>query len=161
MIDPISDIEEFSKFIERYPGWKGHLLGEGGEEQASPENETRLETADAYVNLGVLRRNFVVLNAIDGRERTMVSKSVLHKDRPGSSIYYSGPDNVQYGTPDAKQVRALNTFGLRVKWADDLISVEMINWADISLHSSMMNWVNCKFFFGGVFGRLKLALDAK
>ena len=146
-------------YIERYPGWRGHVSG--GERASLDDDLVRLETADAHVDLGVLRRNFVVLNAIDGRERVMVSKSVLHRDRPGSSIYYTGPDEVEHGTSVGKQVRALNTFGLRVKWAGDLISVEMINWADIMLHSSMMNWVNCKFFFGGVFNRLRLALDAE
>lgn len=160
VIDPISDPEEFTKYVEKYSGWK-----EG-------EKLSRLEVAEAYAPLPqpFSERIFVVLNAVASKERVMISKSVLHRDRPGASIYYTGSEF--FGTDDTqthnkvKQVRALNTFGVRVTditrnpKQGRLVQVEMINWADIGFHSSIMNWINCVPFFPGVFERLSKALNS-
>lgn len=168
VIDPVTNPEEFSKYVERFNGWR----------KSDSKGVSRLEVADAFVHLGkqFAERIFVVLNAIDAKERVFISKSVLHKDRPGASVYHSGVDNEDVITKPhlledgTEQVRALNTFGVRVNNADSAnigdkkILVEMINWADVQFHSStkinssLSNWINCKIFLGGLFDRLKEAL---
>uniref|UniRef100_A0A7S4N7E0 START domain-containing protein n=1 Tax=Odontella aurita TaxID=265563 RepID=A0A7S4N7E0_9STRA len=190
VIDPISDPEEFSKYVERYDGWKGHQRRGKGRKRG--RGKPRLEVADAYVHLPppLSERLFVVLNAIDPKTRVFVSKSVLHRDRPGSSVYFSESQegenaSVTDSDEEAKaeavahgpshdgieRVRALNTFAVSVEEqvpspkeaaGPRLLTVRIINFADVGLvHSSVSNWLSCVGFIPGIFDRLKLALSER
>lgn len=143
VIDPMSDPKEFAEYLESFSeGW-----GSGP--------DARLEVAEAKVPLPppFLPRDFVVLNAMDVGERLFVSKSVLHRSRPGASEFND------LGVPPPKgKVRALNTFAVS---AEDLggrrCRVRAINFAHLGggWSTAMMNWINCKAFLGPFFERLQ------
>ncbi|KAH8045523.1 hypothetical protein JL721_12582 [Aureococcus anophagefferens] len=120
---------------------------------------TRLEVAEAKAPLPppFLPREFVVLNAMDPAERLFVSKSVLHRSRPGGSEF----NDLGVPPPEGK-VRALNTFAVA---ADDVdgghCRVRTINFAHLGGWSStaMMNWINCKAFLAPLYDRLQAKMD--
>jgi hypothetical protein len=150
VIDPFSDPDDFSKYVERYPGWR-----EGP--------NAKLEVADAALHLPppMSERRFVVLNAMDPTSRIFVSKSVLHKDRPGASVFFDKDDD-EFPKPSedgGRVVRVINSFAVQVHPLENgRLSVQMINFiADGMIHSSFVNWVDYAFF-PGLFGRLNDAL---
>ncbi|KAH8079195.1 hypothetical protein JL720_9459 [Aureococcus anophagefferens] len=116
--------------------------------------ESRRIDAGAFARSGVL---FVVLNAMDPAERLFVSKSVLHRSRPGGSEF----NDLGVPPPEGK-VRALNTFAVA---ADDVdgghCRVRTINFAHLGGWSStaMMNWINCKAFLAPLYDRLQAKMD--
>ncbi|KAH8055482.1 hypothetical protein JL721_10211 [Aureococcus anophagefferens] len=132
VINPMSDPKEFGEYLEDFSAGWGNA-------------DARLEVAEANAPLPppFLPREFVVLNAMDPAERLFVSKSVLHRSRPGGSEF----NDLGVPPPEGK-VRALNTFAVA---ADDVdgghCRVRTINFAHLGGWSStaMMNWINCAF----------------
>jgi hypothetical protein len=157
VIDPFSDPDDFSKYVERYPGWR---------EGPNASVNAKLEVADAALHLPppMSERRFVVLNAMDPTSRIFVSKSVLHKDRPGASVFFDKDDDEfsEHSEDGGRMVRVINTFAVQIHPLESgRLSVQMINFiADGIIHSSFVNWVDYAFF-PGLFGRLIDALDNK
>mmetsp|Transcript_16453 Transcript_16453/g.47278 ORF Transcript_16453/g.47278 Transcript_16453/m.47278 type:complete len:314 (-) Transcript_16453:272-1213(-) len=150
VIDPDSDPDEYSETLLTVPGWPKGRKRKG----TKPGS---LEVAGSSMQ----GKEFVSLNAVNPTRRMFVSKSVLHNDKPGSSRYFEDGD-ASHNEVFAKQGnRGINTFAVEI---DDIvedngkeaIKVRMIKYADLMPpHRSFMNWSNCKFFFPGVFKRLR------
>jgi len=118
---------------------------------------SRLEAAIAQTNIAMLpSTEFVVLNAVDPKERIFVSKSILHDNHPGGSKYCG----VQ--TEKGKPVRALNTFAIRIEEiSDEACMISCINYADMcgKTNAFMNNLINEKFFLPPLFKRIRKRME--
>ena len=137
VIDPVSkDADHKMPPLEVYP-WKENC---------------RLEAAIATTNIPVLpSSDFVVLNAIDPRERIFVSKSIIHEGAPGGSSYSNEL------APESGRERALNTFAIKVEEvSENRCRVYGINYADMAGKTSgkMNNFINTKAFFPPLYKRI-------
>jgi hypothetical protein len=129
MLDPVSNGEDHhNPPIQTYP-WR--------------EN-SRLEAAVASAKIPFLPpAEFVVLNAIDFSTCIFVSKSILHNNKPGGSIYSGIPP-----VPGAK-TRAINTFAAKTVPLDlDRCELFCINFVDMGIKGPafIYNLINRRFF---------------
>lgn len=112
----------------------------------------RLEAAIATTNIPMLSpSDFVVLNAIDPKERIFVSKSIIHDKSPGGSKYSTE------SFPANGRERALNTFAIKVEeLSENRCRVYSINYADMvgRTAASMNNFINTKAFFPPLYKRI-------
>ena len=136
ILDPVSDPEDHKKpVIEEYE-WKA---------------SSRLEAATAAVNIPIMpKAEFIVLNAIDNTNNIFVSKSIIHKKHPGSSVYYSGDSPSAINNAGGK-IRAFNSMAIYVKPIDDNTSELLIyNYVDMCIKKGKMAWlynfINRNFF---------------
>jgi len=118
---------------------------------------SRLEAAVSTADLPMMStREFVVLNAIDPATRVFASKSILHDGWPGGSQFSGEPP------PSSGQVRALNTFAIKVEEVSDRrCRVLCINYADMAggTPARIANLINTKFFFGPLYKRIAEAVQ--
>ncbi|MFI3168343.1 MAG: hypothetical protein R3Y06_00160 [Faecalibacterium sp.] len=142
IIDPVCKPEDHKR-----PPLEAYDWHEGG----------RLEAAIATTTIPTMGTSeFVVLNAMDSNTRTFISKSILHSERPGGSIYSDA------GAPKNGTNRALNTFGVKIVPIDDChCRVYGINYADMAgkTGAAMNNMINTKYFFPPLYKRMKKAME--
>ena len=118
---------------------------------------SRLEAAIAGTNLPFMPvTEFVVLNAIDPSSRIFVSKSIIHDNHPGGSVYSS--EKSVSGAP----VRALNTFAIKIESVSDKrCRVLSINYADMAgkTPGSVNNLINTKYFLPALYRRMSRVME--
>ena len=94
----------------------------------------------------------MVLNVIDPERKIFISKSIIHPDHPGYSVYYDGSEEYAQNSKKGKKViRALNTMGILVKPVSaNRCELLIINYVDMSAKKGqgafIYNQVNKKFF---------------
>lgn len=142
VIDPVSDPNDHSKEpIEVYSWNKG----------------SRLEAAITTTNIPMLEPcDFVVLNAIDPKERLFASKSIIHEAFPGASKYISNMKS------ENGHERAINTFSIKVEPINEKkCRVLCINYADMvgKTSNKINNFINCKVFFTSLYKRMQKAVS--
>jgi hypothetical protein len=119
---------------------------------------SRLEAAVATTNLPMMPiSEFVVLNAIDPETRIFASKSIIHDDCPGGSIYSNEEE-----LPGAR-VRALNTFAIKIEpISNQRCRVFCINYADMAGNTPAFvnNLINTKYFLPPLYKRIAKKMSA-
>ena len=147
ILDPVSQPEDHKN-----PPLETHKWGERG----------RLDVAVAKASAPFMPpAEFVVLNLISPEEGLFLSKSVLHPQRPGGSVYCSSPVPALEGEQPLR--RALNTMGCSLSLAKPgWTELAVLNYVDMGFAKGQASWlynlINRRFF-APLYRRLELALE--
>ncbi|MCG8451992.1 MAG: hypothetical protein MI717_02265 [Spirochaetales bacterium] len=147
ILDPVSQPEDH-----KHPPLETHKWGERG----------RLDVAVARASSPLMPpAEFVVLNLISPDEGLFLSKSVLHPQRPGGSVYCSTPVPSQQGEKPLR--RALNTMGCSLSKAKPgWTELAVLNYVDMGFAKGQAAWlynlINRRFF-APLYKRLAQALE--
>ncbi|MCY3412833.1 MAG: hypothetical protein INQ03_14445 [Candidatus Heimdallarchaeota archaeon] len=142
VLDPISDPEDHN-----IPPLEVFDWGEN----------KRLEVAVATTKIPRMESfEFVVLNAIDMKNRIFASKSMLHHDKKGGSIYSDAGET--------ELPRALNTFALKtVDIGNGRCRLLIANFAEMPIQGPkfILNYFNTKMYFKPMYKRIRKKMAEK
>merc|ERR1712008_594932 len=149
IIDPWSEEEELSKYIERYDGYKPTMPG------------AKLEMANAFVKSemfprlmkpGQKQKEYIILNSHDPSARLFTSTSMLHESNPGGSKYQT-----EMPVDGPRTERCLNTFVVKViPTGSNRCRVQCCHWIYFNFGGKLETKMTMGFF-GPFFDRLKQA----
>eukprot|EP00636_Phaeomonas_parva_P017516 CAMPEP_0118855222 /NCGR_PEP_ID=MMETSP1163-20130328/3133_1 /TAXON_ID=124430 /ORGANISM="Phaeomonas parva, Strain CCMP2877" /LENGTH=332 /DNA_ID=CAMNT_0006788075 /DNA_START=59 /DNA_END=1057 /DNA_ORIENTATION=- len=107
----------------------------------------------------IKRREFVALDTTDRKRKILISKSALHKDRPGGSKYQD-----EIPLDEKEFVRAVQYYASRVTPIDDEnCQLEMVTWGEMcdSYSAYWVNLFNAHVFITPKFQRFREAMSGK
>ncbi|CAB9502373.1 expressed unknown protein [Seminavis robusta] len=102
-------------------------------------------------------RHLVVQTSRIPEDRILVTKSVLHKSRPGASSFYKR--NVE--SSSSNSVRAVTSFAIKVneettlKNGQDVVEIRFISYVNLFLTEGIMSYISCQWLFPSVFQKLQ------
>jgi hypothetical protein len=107
----------------------------------------------------IKRREFVALDIVNRKEKVLISKSALHKDRPGGSRYQS-----EIPLDESEFVRAVQYYGSKVIPVDEnRCKLVMVTWGEMcdDYSSFWVNLFNVNVFITPKFERFRKVMSGE